>query len=83
MKHQCQVLPEELGPYLLGQLDPHDEQRIATLVADCPSCTADVHALRPVVAALALTSSAAEPTRGRDTDTTAARVRRRAELRAS
>ena len=61
VKHQCQVLPEELGPYLLGQLEPHDERRIEALVAECPSCTADVYALRPVVAALALTSSAAEP----------------------
>jgi hypothetical protein len=62
MKHQCQVLPEELGPYLLGQLDPDEEQRIAALVAECPSCTAEMHDLRPVVAALALTSSAAQPT---------------------
>ena len=61
MKHQCQVLPEELGPYLLGQLDPQEEQRVAALVAECPSCTAEAHALRPVVAALALTSSSAEP----------------------
>ena len=63
MKHHCQVLPEELGPYLLGQLDPREEQRIAALVAECPSCTAEVHSLRPVVAALALTSSATDPTR--------------------
>jgi len=62
MKHQCQVLPEELGPYLLGQLDPQEEQRIAALVSECPSCTAEVHSLRPVVAALALTSSAADLT---------------------
>ena len=62
VKHQCQVLPEELGPYLLGQLDPEEELRIAALVAECPSCTAEVHSLRPVVAALALTSSSAEPT---------------------
>ena len=62
MKHQCQVLPEELGPYLLGQLDPPEEQRIAALVAECPSCTAEVHSLRPVVAALAMTSSAVDPT---------------------
>ena len=44
MKHQCQVLPEELGPYLLGQLEPQEEQRIEALVAECPSCTAEVHA---------------------------------------
>jgi anti-sigma-K factor RskA len=62
MKHQCQVLPEDLGPYLLGQLEPDEEARIAALVADCPSCTAEVRALRPVVAALALSGDSADPT---------------------
>lgn len=53
MRHECSVRPEDLGPFLLGQLR-HDEATIvAEAVATCPSCTAEVERLVPVAAALA------------------------------
>ncbi len=47
------VRAEDLGPYLLGQLDPAEAARVAEAVTSCASCTAEVQALRPVVVALA------------------------------
>lgn len=52
VRHECQVRPEELGPFLLGQLAPTESDRVADAVAACASCTAEVAGLRPVVAAL-------------------------------
>jgi anti-sigma-K factor RskA len=52
VKHECLVRPEDLGPYLLRQLDSEVEARIGALVAACPSCTEEVRVLRPVVTAL-------------------------------
>jgi hypothetical protein len=67
MRHQCLVLPEDLGPFLLGQLDQPEEARVQALVAECPTCVAEIRALRPVVAALGTASAAsqqpAEPAR--------------------
>ena len=53
MRHECLVRAEDLGPYLLGQLDPAEAARVAEAVTSCASCTAEVQALRPVVVALA------------------------------
>jgi hypothetical protein len=54
MRHDCPVRPEDLGPYLLGQLGDEDAALVEQEVASCPSCTAEVERLRPVVAALAV-----------------------------
>jgi hypothetical protein len=47
------VRPEDLGPFLLGQLDRDEAAIVAEAVASCPSCTAEVDRLVPVTAALA------------------------------
>lgn len=57
VKHECLVRPEDLGPYLLGQLPPPEVERIRALVTACPSCTEEVRQLRPVVESLAIASS--------------------------
>jgi Anti-sigma-K factor rskA/Putative zinc-finger len=61
VRHECLVRPEDLGPFLLGQLPPEDEARVAEAVAGCPSCAAEARALRPVVTSLGLVSVAASP----------------------
>lgn len=53
MRHECAVRVEDLGPFLLGQLSAEESAAMEVAVARCPSCTADVDRLRPVVAALA------------------------------
>jgi Anti-sigma-K factor rskA/Putative zinc-finger len=59
VRHECLVRPEDLGPFLLGQLPPDDEARVAQALAGCPSCAAEVRALRPVVTSLSLVTPAA------------------------
>ena len=53
MRHECSVRPEDLGPFLLGQLSQDEAAVVAEAVASCPSCTAEVDRLVPVTAALA------------------------------
>jgi hypothetical protein len=53
MRHECSVREEDLGPYLLGQLDPYEARRVAEAVDSCACCTEEVRRLRPVVQALA------------------------------
>ena len=48
VKHSCPVPQEDLGPYLLGQLDAAEHARMTALVEQCPSCQAQVEELRPV-----------------------------------
>ncbi len=57
MRHECLVSPKDLGPFLLGQLDPHEEVRIGELVDTCPSCSEEARQLRPVVSALGRASA--------------------------
>lgn len=52
MRHECAVRAEDLGPYLLGQLDPGEAAEVADAVRECPLCAAEVAELRPVVHAL-------------------------------
>lgn len=52
VRHDCGVRPEDLGPFLLGQLAPHEAALVADSVAACPSCSRQVEQLRPVAAAL-------------------------------
>lgn len=64
VNHSCSVREEDLGPYLLGQLPPEEADAVARQVTQCPSCSAEVARLRPVVAALAASpppSSVGEP----------------------
>lgn len=56
VNHACGVGQEDLGPFLLGQLDGHRSTAVAAQVAACPTCSAEVERLRPVVAALARSS---------------------------
>jgi len=53
MRHECSVRVEDLGPSLLGQLSWEESEALEAAVARCPSCSADVERLRPVVSALA------------------------------
>lgn len=53
MRHACAVRVEDLGPFLLGQLSAEKSDTLKVAIARCPSCTADVDCLRPVVAAMA------------------------------
>jgi hypothetical protein len=53
MRHECSVRVEDLGPYLLGQLDPDEAARVAAAVDTCACCAEEVRRLRPVVLALA------------------------------
>lgn len=53
VNHSCSVREEELGPFLLGQLPPEQAEAVSQQVAQCPSCSAEVAKLAPVVAALA------------------------------
>lgn len=53
MRHECRVRPEDLGPYLLGQLGIAEAAAVDEALESCPSCTAEVQRLRPVVQALA------------------------------
>jgi hypothetical protein len=53
MRHECSVRAEDLGPYLLGQLDPDEAARVAAAVDSCACCAEEVRRLRPVVLALA------------------------------
>jgi anti-sigma factor RsiW len=53
--HQCALGPEDLGPYLLGQLSADDAARVAAALAACPTCTEEVAELLPTVAAMAVT----------------------------
>lgn len=50
--HRCEVQPEDLGPFLLGQLTPGRARAVARQVAACPLCAAEAASLTPVVAAL-------------------------------
>jgi anti-sigma factor RsiW len=58
VRHECAVQPEDLGPFLLGQLSPEEESRVAQALAGCPSCSAEARSLRPVVTSLSLAASA-------------------------
>jgi anti-sigma factor RsiW len=60
MRHECSVRAEDLGPYLLGQLDPAEAARVAESVDSCACCAEEVRRLRPVVLALARTVPALE-----------------------
>ena len=53
MKHECAMRVEDLGPFLIGQLSAEKSDTLKVAVARCPSCTADVDCLGPVVAAMA------------------------------
>ncbi len=53
MRHECSVRPEDLGPFLLGQLDRTEAALVAEAVAACPSCSTEVERLVPVASALA------------------------------
>jgi anti-sigma-K factor RskA len=53
MRHECAVSVEDLGPYLLGQLDAEAALVVEHAVASCASCASEVERLRPVAAALA------------------------------
>lgn len=35
MRHECSVRAVDLGPYLLGQLDPDEAARVAAAVDSC------------------------------------------------
>lgn len=52
MRHECSVRPEDLGPYLLGQLSRDEAALVAEAVASCPSCSTEVDRLVPVASAL-------------------------------
>jgi hypothetical protein len=56
MRHICDVQPEDLGPFLLGQLGHDEALLVAEAVSACPTCTQQVGQLEPVVAALARVS---------------------------
>jgi Anti-sigma-K factor rskA/Putative zinc-finger len=58
VRHECLVQPEDLGPFLLGQLPREEEARVAEAVAGCPSCADEARALRPVVISLRLAATA-------------------------
>jgi anti-sigma factor RsiW len=60
MRHECAVRPEDLGPYLLGQLAPDEGVLVAEAVDSCASCTAEVERLQLVVQALARTTASLE-----------------------
>ena len=47
-----QQLREQLGTYVLGQLDPAGRDEVQDHLSGCPSCRAEVADLAPVVAAL-------------------------------
>lgn len=66
VRHDCDVSPEELGPFLLGHLPPDEAERVRSGVRRCPICSAEVASLEPVVAALAATSPAVLPEPGAD-----------------
>jgi len=57
MNHHCRVPEQDLGPYLLGQLEPGHAAEVAEQVGGCPSCADEVARLRPVVAAMAAGSA--------------------------
>jgi hypothetical protein len=63
VRHGCELRPEDLGPYLLGQLPADEEERVADAVARCPACADEVRRLRPAVGALAVAAphQAADP----------------------
>jgi anti-sigma-K factor RskA len=61
VRHDCDVSPEELGPYLLGHLPPDEAERVRDAVQRCPVCAAEVAQLSPVVTALAAASPAVAP----------------------
>lgn len=52
MRHECSVRPEDLGPFLLGQLERDEASLVAEAVAACPSCSTEVERLVPVASAL-------------------------------
>lgn len=56
VNHVCGVDEEDLGPFLLGQLDDDRAAAVAEQVARCPSCREEVEQLRPVVTVLARSS---------------------------
>jgi hypothetical protein len=60
MRHECAVRPEDLGPYLLGQLGRNEAALVEEAVSSCASCSAEVERLRPVAAALARASAPVE-----------------------
>jgi Anti-sigma-K factor rskA len=76
VRHVCLVLPEDLGPFLLGQLPPEEEARVAEAVAGCPLCAAEARSLRPVVISLGLAAPAALPEASGSPDVVAVPVAR-------
>lgn len=71
VRHVCDVRPEDLGPYLLGNLEPERVGSVAAQIEDCPACAAEVRRLRPVVAAM---SGATPPEEGEQPATIRASV---------
>lgn len=56
VNHGCDVDEQDLGPYLLGQLDDERAAVVAAQVQACATCSEQVRGLRPVVGALARSS---------------------------
>jgi hypothetical protein len=56
VRHECAVRPEDLGPFLLGQLGPDQAALVAESIKSCPSCTLEVERLVPVAAAISRVS---------------------------
>jgi anti-sigma factor RsiW len=54
MRHTCAVRPEDLGPFLLGHLEPDEAELVAEAIESCATCSAEVARLRPVARALSL-----------------------------
>lgn len=52
VNHDCDVRPEDAGPYLLGQLDPSHAEQVREQVARCPACRLEFGDLSAVVTAL-------------------------------
>ena len=66
VRHDCDVSPEELGPFLLGHLPEDEAERVRSAVQRCPVCSAEMASLEPVVVALSAASPPVVPEPGRD-----------------
>ncbi len=52
VRHDCGLTAEDLGPYVLGQLEAGEHRRVSGLLSGCASCRAEVARLVPVAGAL-------------------------------
>jgi len=52
VRHECGLTAEDLGPYVLGQLEAAEQRRATGLLSMCASSRAEVARLIPVVGAL-------------------------------